>query len=192
MELGWTALAFIILAAAAAWFWQDSLAARERANAAAIEACERIGLQFLDGTVAFARIALNRGGSGSIALRRTYVFDYTANSIERRQGFVLLTGQRIESVGYAPGESQRPIGITGGITGGIAGAIAVQPERVAEREQPVDRANVLSIEDWRARQRVNPTPANNQGQNPQPPSSAAPWSEDSSAQRPSDHSDRKH
>lgn len=184
MELGWTALAFIILAAAAAWFWQDSLAARERANAAAIEACERIGLQFLDGTVAFARIALNRGGSGSIALRRTYVFDYTANSIERRQGFVLLTGQRVESVGYAPGESQRPTG--------IAGAIAVQPERVAEREQPVDRANVLSIEDWRARQRVNSTPASKQGQNPQPPSSCAPWSEDSPAHRPSDHSDRKH
>ena len=106
MELGWTALAFIIIAAAVAWFWQDSLAARERANAAATEACERLGLQFLDGTVAFARIALSRGNGGALTLRRTYVFDYTAYSIERRQGFVLLAGRHVESVGYAPGESQ--------------------------------------------------------------------------------------
>jgi hypothetical protein len=184
MELGWTALAFIIIAAAVAWFWQDSLAARERANAAAIEACERLGLQFLDGTVAFARIALSRGDRESIALRRTYVFDYTANSIERRQGFVLLSGQRIESVGYAPVESQRQV------------SIAAPPQRAADREQPPDRANVFSLEDWRARQRVTPAPGpgNNQshGQNPPPPSAPASWHHDSSAQRPSDHSDRKH
>ena len=60
------------------WFWQDSLAARESANAAAMEACSGLGLQFLDGTVAFARVALIRE-AGRLKLRRTYVFDYTAN-----------------------------------------------------------------------------------------------------------------
>jgi hypothetical protein len=29
------------------------------------------------------------------------VFDYTASSIERRQGFVVLMGERVESVGFA-------------------------------------------------------------------------------------------
>lgn len=101
MELGWGALALMCVAAAVAWFWQDSLAARERANGAAMEACQRLGLQFLDGTVAFARLSLTRR-LGRLKVRRTYVFDYTANSIERRQGFVVLSGQRIESVGYAP------------------------------------------------------------------------------------------
>ncbi len=106
MELGWGALVLLLVAAAVIWFLQDSLAARERANAAAMEACQRLSLQFLDGTVAFARLTFTRE-HGRLALRRTYVFDYTANSIERRQGFVILTGRRVESVGYAPGEEQR-------------------------------------------------------------------------------------
>jgi Protein of unknown function (DUF3301) len=95
MELGWSSLALICIAAGCAWFWQDSLAARESANLAAMEACQRLGLQFLDGTAAFARLSLTRE-YGWLKFRRTYVFDYTANSIERRQGFVVLTGRRVE------------------------------------------------------------------------------------------------
>src|SRR5687767_6869931 len=106
MELGWGALVLLLAAAAVIWFLQDSLAVRERANAAATEACRRLSLQFLDGTVAFARLTFVRE-RGQLTLRRTYVFDYTANSIERRQGFVILVGRRVESVGYAPGEEQR-------------------------------------------------------------------------------------
>src|SRR4029453_17037304 len=102
MELGWGALVLLIAGAAVVWFLQESLAVRERANAAAMEACRRLRLEFLDGTVAFARLAFARD-NGQLTLRRTYVFDYTANSIERRQGFVILLGRRVESVGYAPG-----------------------------------------------------------------------------------------
>ena len=146
MEFGWTALAFVIIAADIVGFWQSSLAARERANDAAIEACERLNLQFLDGTVAFARLQLVRGSSGAVALRRTYIFDYTANSIERRQGFVVLTGRRLDTVGFARGED-------------------MPPTTVAERPVPVRElppaANVLSIEEWRARQR-NATDSSNQ------------------------------
>jgi hypothetical protein len=104
MVLGWGSLVLICSVAALAWFWQDSLAARERANAAALEACERLSLQFLDGTAAFARLTLFRDNGGSLKLRRTYIFDYTANSIERRQGFVILNRHRVESVGFAPGD----------------------------------------------------------------------------------------
>lgn len=141
MFLSWTALVLVILAAALAWFWQDSLAARERANAAAIEACERLSLQFLDGTVAFARIALVRGPGGRLTLRRTYVFDYTANSIERLQGFVMLTGHRVESVGYAPGEADRQARLR-----------SAQAERPAP-DTSKDASNVLQLEQWRASHR---------------------------------------
>ena len=139
MQLGWGLLTMVILAAAVLWFWQDSLAARESANAAAMEACGRLGLQFLDGTVAFARVALVRE-AGWLKLRRTYVFDYTATSIERRQGFVLLTGRRVESVGYAPGET-------------LADAALVRAEPVARDSaaQP-QGGNVLDLSDWRERQ----------------------------------------
>lgn len=135
MEFGWTALGLLILASAIAWFWQDSLAARERANAAAIEACARLGLQFLDGTVAFARLQIVRGHHGAFALRRTYVFDYTANSIQRRQGFVILTGRRVDSVGYArEEEAPQPH----------------SPPRPTTALQPPPE-NVISLEEWRAR-----------------------------------------
>ena len=155
MQLGWGLLTMVILAAAVLWFWQDSLAARESANAAAMEACRRLGLQFLDGTVAFTRVALVRE-AGWLKLRRTYVFDYTATSIERRQGFVLLTGRRVESVGYAPGNTQADAA--------IARAEPVAPHDQAtggsgSREIPRDSAaqpqggNVLDLSDWRERTR---------------------------------------
>src|SRR4029453_14337477 len=138
MQLGWGLLTMVILAAAVLWFWQDSLAARESANAAATDACRRLGLQFLDGTVAFARVAVVRE-AGWLKLRRTYVFDYTATSIERRQGFVLLTGHRVESVGYAPGDTQPDAGV-------------VRPEPVAQHSND-GGINVLELRDWRERQK---------------------------------------
>ena len=130
MQLSWSTLALMCLAAAGAWFWQDSLAARERANAAAIEACQRLGLQFLDGTAAFARLSFTRV-MGRLTLQRTYVFDYTANSIERRQGFIVLVGQRVESIGYASDEEAR----------------MQQARPVAQ--PPADASKILQLSDWR-------------------------------------------
>jgi len=142
MQLGWSTLGLILIAAAVVWFWQNSLAARERANTAALDACERLSLQLLDGTVAFARIAFVRDALGCFALQRTYIFDYTADSIERRQGFVVLTGLHVDSVGYAPGEEPRP-----------------KPAPRAP-EPPIDvepgPSNVLKLDDWRARRQQQP------------------------------------
>ena len=145
MQLGWGLLTVILLAAAVLWFWQDSLAARESANAAAKEACHRLSLQFLDGTVAFARLALVRV-DGRLTLRRTYVFDYTATSIERRQGFVLLTGRRVESVGYAPGETQPD-----------AACVRAGTGRAAQQRHGGGN-KVLELRDWRERQRPRRPP----------------------------------
>lgn len=154
MELGWGALVLLLVAAAVVWFLQDSLAARERANAAAMEACHRLSLQFLDGTVAFARLAFTRE-RGQLALRRTYVFDYTANSIERRQGFVILVGRRVESVGYAPGEEQRaqraqqpPVTISVPAT-----LPPTPPTEEPKPAPPNNSAVVLDLAEWRARRR---------------------------------------
>jgi Protein of unknown function (DUF3301) len=140
MQLGWGLLTVMVLAVALVWFWQDSLAARESANAAAKEACTRLSLQFLDGTVAFARLEFVRE-RGVLKLRRTYVFDYTATSIERRQGFVLLTGRRVDSVGYAAGEQQ-------------TAAALVRPEPPAQHSDARSGGNkVLDLRDWRERPR---------------------------------------
>ncbi len=106
MQLTWMALLLLCGLALAGWFWHDSLGARELANAAAQDACSRLQLQFLDGTVAFAGIRLTRGADGWPALERRYVFDYTADSVARRQGFVMVQGPRVEAVGFSPQASQ--------------------------------------------------------------------------------------
>ena len=148
MELGWGALALIIVGAALAWFWQDSLAARERANAAAMQACLDMGLQFLDGTVAFARIALIRSSGGWLTLRRTYVFDYTVNSIERRQGFVVMNAQRIQSIGYAPGTTPARPAIAE-----IVPPIEHPPTEPDAAHTSDSDSRVLRLDEWRARRR---------------------------------------
>jgi hypothetical protein len=40
-----------------------------------------------------------RAAGGSLQLRRTYVFDYTRDGYTRLQGFVVMTGQSVDSVG---------------------------------------------------------------------------------------------
>jgi len=81
--------------------WQLSLDARETANRIAKDTCSRAVVQFLDGTVAFAGFRLMRDGKGKRRLLRTYTFDYTSDGFERAQGFIVLAGRRLESVGLA-------------------------------------------------------------------------------------------
>jgi hypothetical protein len=99
VQLSWTLLALLAAMLATAWFWHDSLGAREAANAAALETCQGTGAMLLDGTVAFRRIEAVRVLGGSLGLRRTYVFDYTRDGATRQQGFVVVTGRTVDSIG---------------------------------------------------------------------------------------------
>jgi len=81
--------------------WQNSLDAREAANRIARETCSRAVVQFLDGTVAFAGLRLSRDSRGRRRVLRTYTFDYTSDGFERAQGFIVLSGRRLEAVGLA-------------------------------------------------------------------------------------------
>jgi hypothetical protein len=109
-------------------------------------ACERIGLQFLDGTAAFASLRFARV-DGRMRLRRTYVFDYTSQSIERRQGFAILLGMEVEYVGFAPEHTAQA---------NTATPIDVQPEPARRNVQVIDQNidvtnNVLDLSEHRAR-----------------------------------------
>lgn len=81
--------------------WHVSLDARETANRIARDACSRAVVQFLDETVAFAGFRLTCDSRGRRRLLRTYTFDYTTDGFQRAQGFIVLAGQRLESVGLA-------------------------------------------------------------------------------------------
>jgi hypothetical protein len=99
-DLIWLVLAAGVLAGGYK-LWQTSLDAREAANRIAKDTCSRAVVQFLDGTVAFAGFRVVRGTRGGRRLLRTYTFDYTSDGFERAQGFIVLSGQRLEAVGLA-------------------------------------------------------------------------------------------
>jgi hypothetical protein len=99
MELSWTLLGLLAALIAIAWYWHDSLGAREQANEAAFETCRGTGASLLDGTVAFRGLRAVRVRGGTLQLRRTYVFDYTRDGHTRQQGFVVLTGHVVDSIG---------------------------------------------------------------------------------------------
>jgi len=94
----WTILA---LALAGAWFWLDSLKCREIALAAGERACAAQGLQFLDWTVAQARLRPERDGGGRVRFRRVYRFEYSETGNDRLEGSVSLLGRRVDSVQLA-------------------------------------------------------------------------------------------
>ncbi len=76
---------------AAGWLWHTGLEARELATRLARERCADLNLQFLDGTVAFARASLERE-NGRVRLRRQYRFEFADRDGRRHAGKVVMIG----------------------------------------------------------------------------------------------------
>lgn len=85
----------ILLLGAAAWFWLDSLKAREAAVQAAREICAAEGLQLLDDTVTISGLKPARDDGGNITLQRSYQFEYSDTGDNRLQGSVVMHGHRM-------------------------------------------------------------------------------------------------
>ena len=98
----WGLLLSVALLALVVVFWHSSLAARELANRVAQDACAGAQVQMLDGTVAIHRLRIVRSSDQPLAWHRTYVFDYTADGYSRQRGFVVLTGDSVDTVGLGP------------------------------------------------------------------------------------------
>jgi hypothetical protein len=81
------------------------MTARERANGAAREACGRLQLVMLDGTVSIARLWLRRDLDGRLRLERTYGFEYTDDGYRRLRGFIVTLGSRVTTVGLEQPQS---------------------------------------------------------------------------------------
>ena len=97
----WEAAA-IILIAAGALLWLDSLRARERALQAGRAACERHELQFLDETVSFTRVRLARDDEGQLKIARTYVFEFSDTGNNRRHGAIVMLGGELQDLQLEP------------------------------------------------------------------------------------------
>ena len=95
-------LFFLLLLAALAWFWFDSLRALEVARKMGKRVCSDANVQFLDDTVANISLALARDKSGRRVLRRSYRFEFSETGNTRLEGRVILLGDKIESVTMEP------------------------------------------------------------------------------------------
>lgn len=91
-------LVLIALFGALVWFWMDSMAAREVAEATGKHACKREGLQFLDDTVAFAGLGFGRDDMTRLKLRRTYRFEFSDTGDNRLTGLVVLLGREVQTL----------------------------------------------------------------------------------------------
>ena len=90
------------LLALIAWFWHDSLGAREAAVAAARHACKAEGVMLLDDTVAVAALRLRRNGEGHIAMLRVYRFEFSDTGNNRLDGSVTVLGRDVQTFYLSP------------------------------------------------------------------------------------------
>lgn len=100
--MDFTDLLFILLLAALAGFWLDSLRALETARNAGKRACNSAGVQFLDDTVTVTAMALKRRAGGQLVIRRIYRFEFSDTGDNRLEGTLVLLGARVESVEMEP------------------------------------------------------------------------------------------
>ncbi|MSQ52114.1 MAG: DUF3301 domain-containing protein [Betaproteobacteria bacterium] len=95
-------IAVLLGFAVLAWFWFDSLKARECALKVGPRACEQNGLQFLDQTVECVSLRPARNGEGRVVLRRVYRFEFTDNGESRRAGTIVMMGGEVASIAMEP------------------------------------------------------------------------------------------
>jgi len=92
-----TNLLSLLVVLLVAWVWLDGARAREFATSLARRYCDNRGLQFLDETVALARMGIRRTDQG-LRVRRMYRFEFSLEGVGRRTGYVLMLGTQLESV----------------------------------------------------------------------------------------------
>lgn len=95
-------IAIMVVIAAVALLWVDSMRARERAIRAGRSACARYQLQFLDETVAFARLRLRRDEEGQLRIARTYTFEFSDTGNNRRHGAIVMLGGELLDLQLEP------------------------------------------------------------------------------------------
>lgn len=81
-----------------AWYWYAAMHAREQAVAVGRRACHDAGLQFLDESVALARLRFARNGDGQLRFQRDYRFEFSDTGDNRRPGVIRMLGERVEWV----------------------------------------------------------------------------------------------
>jgi hypothetical protein len=81
-----------------AWFWLNSIRAKEIAMQASAIACKQIEAQFLDQTASLTKIRLLRNPRGRLTIHRTFGFDYSLDRETRSKGYVMINAHKVTRV----------------------------------------------------------------------------------------------
>ena len=87
----------VLLLLLVAWIWLTGARAREFATLLARRHCMQRNLQFLDETVALARMGIRWTDAG-IRMRRMYRFEFSLEGVGRRTAYVLTIGNQLETI----------------------------------------------------------------------------------------------
>ena len=88
----------LLIFIAGAWFWTDSMRAREAALDAGRRACTAEGVQLLDWTVMLNQTRLGRDDEGRLRVKRVYEFEFSDTGNNRIKGSITLLGQELLSL----------------------------------------------------------------------------------------------
>ncbi len=95
-------ITLLVAIVVAAWFWLDSLSARDIAVAAGRQAAEKFSLQLLDETVAIAKLWAARDRYGRLKIQRTYTFEVSDTGSDRLSCSLVLLGKHLERLDIPP------------------------------------------------------------------------------------------
>ena len=99
---------FLVVCAALAAFWYDSMRAREAALDSARRATEAADCQLLDATVSLETLRPARDAGGMLRLRRVYRFEFSDDGQRRMEGRVTLHGSRPQRIELEPHREPPP------------------------------------------------------------------------------------
>ena len=93
-----TSILILLFLALLAWFWMNSIRAKEIAMHASSAACQQIEAQFLDQTASLKKIQFIRNHAGRLSFVRTYSFDFSRDRQSRLKGLVIIKGHIVDKV----------------------------------------------------------------------------------------------
>ena len=90
-------ISLFVALAIGAWFWFDSIGARETAIRLGRDLAERCNLQLLDETVACSKLRIGRNRLGRAQLMRVYDFEVSTSGSDRLPCQLVLLGSELQS-----------------------------------------------------------------------------------------------
>lgn len=95
-------IALLLLLAVAAYWWWCAYAVKEQALRIARTHCQSLEVQLLDDSVVLRGFWFKRAVSGTVCVRRSFVFEFTSTGDERYHGCIVMLGAAMETVQLEP------------------------------------------------------------------------------------------